>query len=1174
MVSKLTVHAYDWIIKDEYTDDGGLAIHAWCLDRESKPYLLRVESFPAFCHIELPTFVNGKHFEWNSGRINAFAENLNRMLKDDAPLKLSFKQAKKTYYYRGERRYPMLLAQFKTLNAMQHCERILSRPISINGIGQVMANVWETNINSIRKLLTIKNLRYSQWFEVEGQLIDRENPYRISKIDNEYIIDWDKIVPLAADKTKGWVTKPGILGIDIECYSNNHNAMPNKYHDLHVAYMISCVYQRSGDKSSRRRVGIIYGDCDQIPESELSNTEVIQVKSEIEMVDKLGEVINRFDPEIITGYNILSFDYPYLDFRIARRLHAWPVMGRLISEVPTMSSKQWKSGAYGYQSINILNMAGRISIDLLPIVKRDYKLDKYDLNTVAGHFLDKSKHPIEAKEMFEIYERLSRAKLKWLAVHEENPSIAASMKDEYDAICKELREKIESTPAYLPELLKERRAQMAQEVGDEFKFHREAMTKVMRYCIQDSELVVDLLETLNIWVGLIELSNIVGTTIVELFTRGQQIRCISQLYDLASRLGFVLDRREVHGKKFKGGAVYDPIPGLYENILCFDFASLYPSIIRAYNICFTTLLTPELADQIPDDQCHVCEFDQDEEGDDDDEDEDDEDEDVAAPEQPAAKKPGKKDNITKTHYKFKYIKSQEGLLPQLVRSLVDERKAVNGQILAINAEIKALLADPTSPETLERIKALSTDPTSQEGWARIKLLSDKLAVATDDTTRGKINDELKLWKANPADPKIVAEIASWSANPADPEIKTRVAQLKLQAVVLDKRQLALKVSANSFFGFLGVHEGGKMPLREGAMSITAMGRQLIGVVNKFLKDKYGAEIIYGDTDSTMVDLHIKEQNKVNAMGKRLSEEISGKPAVLDANGKVISPAIEGLFPGRPTLKMEFEKGMKVFLTIKKKNYIAVLIDDDGSIKMKDVKDKSGKVIGKEPSLLVKGVPLARRDKAKWMKTVYTDIVRLMAIERKPLYDVIEILIKHVAELMNGKVDHKQLSVIRELGANYKKDTYFMKIYSDYLRSIGKIVNPGDRLEYLVVVDESSKYFGNKLRLPETYLESQKTDKPLMINYMYYLEKVLMKQIDQLISVGYKNEIAKFDYIGFKPTGRSNFVGLNTPVKLMIKMLEKGINLNMILEGLKAPAPVVEIPQVVAKPKLVLKIIDG
>jgi DNA polymerase, archaea type len=40
---------------------------------------------------------------------------------------------------------------------------------------------------------------------------------------------------------------------------------------------------------------------------------------------------------------------------------------------------------------------------------------------------------------------------------------------------------------------------------------------------------------------------------------------------------------------FKGGFVYEPIPGLYENIAVFDFKSLYPSIIVAHNICPTTL---------------------------------------------------------------------------------------------------------------------------------------------------------------------------------------------------------------------------------------------------------------------------------------------------------------------------------------------------------------------------------------------------------------------------------------------------------------------------------------------------------------------------------------------------------------------------------------------------------
>ncbi|HET6277473.1 MAG TPA: DNA polymerase II, partial [Candidatus Polarisedimenticolia bacterium] len=42
-----------------------------------------------------------------------------------------------------------------------------------------------------------------------------------------------------------------------------------------------------------------------------------------------------------------------------------------------------------------------------------------------------------------------------------------------------------------------------------------------------------------------------------------------------------------------GGAVLDPVPGLYDNVLAFDFRSLYPSLIRTFNIDPLGYLPPD-----------------------------------------------------------------------------------------------------------------------------------------------------------------------------------------------------------------------------------------------------------------------------------------------------------------------------------------------------------------------------------------------------------------------------------------------------------------------------------------------------------------------------------------------------------------------------------------------------
>lgn len=95
---------------------------------------------------------------------------------------------------------------------------------------------------------------------------------------------------------------------------------------------------------------------------------------------------------------------------------------------------------------------------------------------------------------------------------------------------------------------------------------------------------------------MMEYSKCFGVTPYDSLACGQQARCLSIVYGLASAEGYVLDHPSTLAKEaqpFVGGRVVEPIPGIYDYVMCFDFNSLYPSIIQECNICHTTFIPPE-----------------------------------------------------------------------------------------------------------------------------------------------------------------------------------------------------------------------------------------------------------------------------------------------------------------------------------------------------------------------------------------------------------------------------------------------------------------------------------------------------------------------------------------------------------------------------------------------------
>lgn len=98
-----------------------------------------------------------------------------------------------------------------------------------------------------------------------------------------------------------------------------------------------------------------------------------------------------------------------------------------------------------------------------------------------------------------------------------------------------------------------------------------------------------------------EMARVTGVPFNYLLSRGQQVKFISQLFRKALEEKLVIPNlsNEPSGDQYEGATVIEPNRGYYDvPIATLDFASLYPSIIQAHNLCYTTLLTKDMVDRM------------------------------------------------------------------------------------------------------------------------------------------------------------------------------------------------------------------------------------------------------------------------------------------------------------------------------------------------------------------------------------------------------------------------------------------------------------------------------------------------------------------------------------------------------------------------------------------------
>ncbi|KAM4704499.1 DNA polymerase delta catalytic subunit [Rhinophrynus dorsalis] len=257
-------------------------------------------------------------------------------------------------------------------------------------------------------------------------------------------------------------------------------------------------------------------------------SQVLCFEREDALLKAWAEFVRIIDPDIITGYNIQNFDMPYLINRAQTlKVTTFPFLGRIRSMKSVIRDSSFQSKQMGRRENKVINTEGRVQFDLLQVLLRDYKLRSYTLNAVSYHFLQEQKEDVQH-------------------------SIITDLQN-----------------------------------GNEQTRRRLAV-----YCLKDAYLPLRLLEKLMCVINYMEMARVTGVPLSYLLSRGQQIKVVSQLLRQAMKQDLVMPVvRSEGGEDYTGATVIEPVKGYYDvPIATLDFSSLYPSIMMAHNLCYTTLL--------------------------------------------------------------------------------------------------------------------------------------------------------------------------------------------------------------------------------------------------------------------------------------------------------------------------------------------------------------------------------------------------------------------------------------------------------------------------------------------------------------------------------------------------------------------------------------------------------
>jgi len=305
--------------------------------------------------------------------------------------------------------------------------------------------------------------------------------------------------------------------------------------------------------------------------------------------------------------------------------------------------------------------------------------------------------------------------------------------------------------------------------------------------------------------------------------------------------------------------------------------------------------------------------------------------------------------------------------------------------------------------------------------------------------------------------------------------------------ILDKRQLSIKVTANSLYGQTGAKTSSFYE-KDCAASTTAVGRKLLTYGKRVIEEAYEnevvdtanygkvrtrAEYVYGDTDSVFFRFNLEELDGTPIIGKKALEitiELAKQAGELAS-----------MFLKNPH-DLEYEKTFLPFCLLSKKRYVGMLYEDDPNK-------------GKRKSM---GIVLKRRDNAPIVKDVYGGIIDIL-MKSHNIEDAANFLKESLQNMVDEKYGIDKLVITKSLRSGYKNPQQIAhKVLADRIgrRDPGNKPSVGDRVPFVYIENPNKKALqGERIETPSYIIENS-----IKINYSFYITNQIMKPVQQVFAL--------------------------------------------------------------------------